>query len=89
MTDMETLPENQPDRFRPAMAAADPDAGGGVKKWAIVAGTVLGLAALAVLHFNGGRAHFTRKRTSFSFEVGSERSSADEAGTISPPPEDQ
>jgi hypothetical protein len=89
MTDAAPLPENQHSRFRPAMAAADPDRGEEVEKWAIIACTVLGLAGLVVLHFNGGRVHFTRKRTSFSFEVGRERSSTDESGTISSPPEDQ
>lgn len=88
MTDAAPRPENPPSRIRPARAAADPDRGEEVKKWAIVACTVLGLAGLVVLHFNGGRAHFTRKHTSFSFEVGRERSSTDGAGTISSPPED-
>ena len=88
MTDAAPRLENQPSRFRPAMGAPDPTVARR-SKWAIVAGTVLGLAGLAVLHFNGGRAHFTRKGTSFSFEVGRERSSTDGACTISSPPEDQ
>lgn len=87
MSNAAPLPENQrSSRFDHAMARVEPERGEEVKKWAIVAYTVVGLASLVVLHLNGGRAHFARKHTSFSFEVGRERSSTDGTAKPSLPP---
>lgn len=90
MSNAAHLPENQhSSRLDGSTAPAEPERGEEVKKWAIVACTVVGLASLVVLHFNGGRASFARKHTSFSFEVGRERSSTDGADNISSAPESQ